>query len=834
MHELVLVEDDVTNMDLDELIRRIEEAKKDRSKLSLLDLPYVGDDCREVFREIMKWSEPREVDAYLDMLTFAIDSDRRGLPTYTTSNNLPPDYKPTPLPLTSHMVLLLPSALSVLRDDTARETYKTLIAAGDTVDARFIIAKDARAYLPLLKRNDYRKIYLKIIDGACKMAKRSNEAFPASYIILTWTLPRLGLFNKKERLERFLQEVGTICPERIGAFLSARYPENKRSTPIWVQEEDSRFHSSSYFSMLGNVSDTTIARLEATLKGRKPRVKRAYHTFLNVFTRRNLTSYMTCRGTAFCSEKLIDGTLPYVEALPAETLEEYLAVINDSIPNAPRDVRRWLKVGLRCIERFGSDKARRYFRYKPKSGDEGSKIDELSAMELLLDFHVPGSVNEVFNAVQVMHTSPERDIRNALRETAALIYFFHHINKIKRRRKGIEDRIKNLERTYREYAPFVEPLCRVRGRLFATPPNRSERYVDDEKLEDAAEGEPKEERLPYFLDVVPRKYTSPLEQLRGEIEQFNVRRAEGYEWMFKTVKEFLNNALSPTYAIAILEHILQHKHLRGDRIETLRNRISNLKTRLSTVDSFDELRVEVNACFLDDIVDRIGCCISGEGSDREATLIYKVDYDGDGRKSEEILSLNAYNRGVFIECLGKVLLVDVEDRKDGERKLLVEGVLIGPDLRLVQDQSSKSKFHWDNFVGQAIGRYARNRGYRRILVNTEHGTGQQCTHDFVKAMADWANYHAGETLFNYEMMPKDDRSVFRLYRQLEIDGQSPYTYLIAKGPMAQKILLRIRKGEWNGESYFDTWHECSGRQVWNGGQGAATLLEMSVVDTFPF
>ena len=821
----MLVEGDVTNMDLDELIRRIEEARKDHSKLSELYFPTAGPHPQEVFHETVEASKPEEIDAYLDVLAFSIESDRSNLPTYARQELAPPDEEQTILPLTSHLLYLLPPALSILVEDTAREAYKELVHAGKTIDARFIIAKDSLPFLPLLKRKSYRRTYLRIIKKACELA-RPDEAFPSSYALLNLTLPHLDSLNAPERVERFLHEVDAVEPRNIGKFISERFSQPGRDVQRVDSEEEAENHG---LWAIGRVSRATVARLNEVLKRKEGKVNRIYHAFLHNFMQRYLHRFVLEPDTGVQSEEVIDGTIPYVEALPAETLEEYLALINDSVPNAPRDIRRWLRTGLRCVECFGSDKARRYFKYKLKSDDEESKIDELSAMGLLLDSHVPGSSNEIFNSELVLFTRPEKDVGKALLEAAGLIYFFHHINKIKRRRKGIEERIERLKKGYEDYSEFVEPLCRTRGRLFATPPPDSWYYSEEDEEE-------REKKKPYVLRGEPPSYVypygpakrsySPLEQLRDEIDTFNRWRREGYTPKFRTVKEFLNNALSPAYATAILEHYLQHRHLRGDRFEMLRDRINDLKTRLSAVGSFDELRVEINACFLDDIVDRIGCCISGEGSDREAALVYKLDRNDDDSRNSDILSLNAYSKGAFVECLGKVLLVDVEDKKDGERKLLVDGVIIGPEIRFVRDQTTKTRFNWESFVGEAIERYAETRWYKNLLVNTSHSTGQQCTHDFVKAVADAFNFETGKCLIEYEMVPKGGHRVFHLKRPQGQGERPPYTHNIEKRQMAQSTISRTRRGDWNGESYFHTWHRYSGGQAWNACRGETALLEL--------
>jgi hypothetical protein len=573
------------------------------------------------------------------------------------------------------------------------------------------------------------------------------------------------------------------------------------------------------------------------------------------------------RGTLSYIEEFMRSTQSYLEELGKKRVGLTLEKIAISLANAPPDIERWLRVGLECIKRHGSS-AERYFDYRFKEGSLECKIDELAAIELMLhgeakyrnrQFHTKVTVDysgtkgrkaaERTRAVgrtervvvkegvtywdidedrhslrhYFVHFHPANRERKAAEKTRRLVVFTHKLNNLRhvKNAERKESQKRNLKSAFPDLARFVDALADGERPLLKASPQT---FLEKEAYQMALAYEKSQN-----LEYQGLSGESALRSLERRVQEYvNGERGEQYG----NIDQFLSSLLTVLSSKRLLGEMRDHPDIAGKEHEGLRDYLSSLITNLTPMELFDRIRIEENACFLDDLVDRTGSCISTDGSDREATLIYKVGGRDKKRKSTEILELNAYHGDKLVTSLGKVLLVHVKDKEDGNKaKLLVEGVIIGPDLKFVFD-TSDDRWPWEVFVYEGILLYAKEQGLKEVIFNAEHSGGQQCAHDFVKYAAERVNAHNKEHKrphrVEYECAEVDGTSVFRLGGVAKSIGDFEYTHHLTRVEPRRRDVERIRKDGWDGECYFDSWYAWHGENVWNNGTGYIRGFELDM------
>jgi hypothetical protein len=515
---------------------------------------------------------------------------------------------------------------------------------------------------------------------------------------------------------------------------------------------------------------------------------------------------------------LVIGTLPYIDGLEVSTLRNWLDKISTSLPNAPPDIERWLRVGLECVKRYGP-RAEVYFDYQFKEGSLECKIDELAAIEIMLHGRLVRQ-NKTFSSRSAIYAPPKEGNRPALATTKRLVCFIHRINKLcslhdedgQKSAERKERQKANIRSAFPKFAGFVDILARKGRPLFKECP-------PPPPLHDVFG------TIKYTLT----EGTSALNMIDRRVREYFDRKSER---RYETIDHLLNDTLTVPVSRALLAEIRGHPDIAGSEYEGFRDTLSSIINALTRVASFDEIRVEENACFLDDLIDSTDSCISTDGSEREATLVYKIGSKNRKRKSTAILELNAYNKGVYVTSLGKVLLVHVKDKEDGNRaKILVEGVIASPKFGFVFDGANQM-FRWEYLVYEALLEYAESEGCRRVIFNAEHSQGQQCTHDFTKRAAERVNEHnrmAGrKEKVEYAWEERGGVHVFSLAGPMKSIGGFRYTHHLTRIEPEQKDVKRIGKEGWDGECYFDSWYAWHGGNVWNNGTGYIRGFELDL------
>jgi hypothetical protein len=476
------------------------------------------------------------------------------------------------------------------------------------------------------------------------------------------------------------------------------------------------------------------------------------------------------RGTYVDVAPFLGGVIEHVTVIEPERLQRYLKLISNNLPNAHPDVSRWIQTGLACAA--ASDQCgEKYFKYRFKEGHIDSKIDELTAMELLLEQASEHPGQRTVSVRDVRYVSSKEQEEDGIRRTARILSFFDQIKKIKRNSRTLEKNKLLMKRKFPEFESCVDNLCELRGdplvpqtenRNIGTATsiiNRAVGYFGGRSF-----GTDHITKIRRQVDDYCGRYPSPLSLFGNRDQDLQQKK--------KKVIGFIKRALSPEEAQRVLLEIENNKNLQGSVLEPLRDYTRTTRMQLSNTVEFNQLRIEENSCFVDDLVDEIGACNSGEGSDREAVLIHKLDKDSEGRPNQTLLSINGYQDSVHFDCLGKVLLVEVADQDDyaiGDfeekplSKLLVEYVLIAPQLERMRPikkterrllakmvgkdpedriiiKDDEDSFDWREFVFNSIMKYAQREGYGRLIVNTRHKPGgQKCLHEFAKYVADTLN-----------------------------------------------------------------------------------------------
>lgn len=158
--------------------------------------------------------------------------------------------------------------------------------------------------------------------------------------------------------------------------------------------------------------------------------------------------------------------------------------------------------------------------------------------------------------------------------------------------------------------------------------------------------------------------------------------------------------------------------------ERFGEQLSRLKSTLSSDYDFDEIRVEYNSCFLDDIVNRVVDCVSNDGSYREFGLAYCLD------PQVGLLSLNTYLEGRYQSTIGKAILMAVQS----DNELYLDGITASPDVDML-DCGKREIFL---MFMEGLLQTARKKEMRDIYVNLNHydGLNSAFSHEFNKFIAE--------------------------------------------------------------------------------------------------
>jgi len=317
-----------------------------------------------------------------------------------------------------------------------------------------------------------------------------------------------------------------------------------------------------------------------------------------------------------------------------------------------------------------------------------------------------------------------------------------------------------------------------------------------------------------FIDLKRPQSTYRLpENMLPEISQVDFRsllNSEKYPAFKKLLEEFKSikgpfkekiNLINKENSQDIIEELIWciQDNSKKLKIEYLDKELENIYLRLAP-EKFDEIRIESNDNFVDDIVDRTGACFSGpRGRHLYASYAYVLD------PSMSLLSLNPYYEGKKLDSIGKAILVDTVDIEG--KVLLVDGVIVGPDAEIM------GLNFWEGGFLESIKKIADFKKIKRIVFNTSHNikfTTQQCVHDFNRYIAnekglddiiskDFTFY---ENNYGVKEFKLTDKAL-----KFEKDGFR-YTHELYKCPMPidrVEIMQTFFPDYW-GEQYLDAWY----------------------------
>jgi hypothetical protein len=147
--------------------------------------------------------------------------------------------------------------------------------------------------------------------------------------------------------------------------------------------------------------------------------------------------------------------------------------------------------------------------------------------------------------------------------------------------------------------------------------------------------------------------------------------------------------------------------------------------------------------------------------------------------------------------------------------LLVDGALFSRtakkfSLRVHGKHDKDYKLSPESLLYELVLDYSIHRGYEKLVFNISHGRSQQCTHDFVRYVANKAGLVENT---HYFMQNISKVNMFRLTQTGEKmigvhqreDGLK-YTHHLKKEPMRQDIIDAISGKGWDGELYLHSFY----------------------------
>ncbi|MBU0461684.1 MAG: hypothetical protein KJ574_03800, partial [Nanoarchaeota archaeon] len=264
-------------------------------------------------------------------------------------------------------------------------------------------------------------------------------------------------------------------------------------------------------------------------------------------------------------------------------------------------------------------------------------------------------------------------------------------------------------------------------------------------------------------------------------------------------------------ALDVISQLIEYTILygpKGPNVDKLVDYLIDFHARLIE-NSFNYIAAEVQSCFLEDLTDRIKCCISGKGSEREASLTYSLD------ENIHIFSFNTYRYNRKESTIGKAILVEThnvqQSSESRDRRFLVLDGVIAADLvkKIAEMPVSKQSLDWREILYKVILRFSEVLGYPKIVVNISHGNAQQTVQDFVRYVADRQGLREGR---DYTFNAEDDKKDFRLtaegYQRVgtkTLPNGLRYTHHLRKEPLDAKLIKELSRGDWAGEAYLDAW-----------------------------
>ena len=490
-----------------------------------------------------------------------------------------------------------------------------------------------------------------------------------------------------------------------------------------------------------------------------------------------------------------------------------------------------------------------YLEYELKGN--ASRVDEFRTIEHLLerDFHRRGR----FSCTAGASVTPTALQQGAINKFAALIDLIQSVTERKilcyrakadylRSVQGTGKQKKMRDRSELRYLPevfadidrsFISAFDRLRARPAYEGLSKAVDGILYLDLERVAEGSSKlsrpsllasnwREDIAGFLRGLRNwrqgKEKSLLEELVEEERAKNgdlpspgrlqrlkdAARRSAHERMLEYLRE-----TNPSVALDVVSSLIEYAVIYGPRSqhrEGLLGCLIELHDLLKER-AFDSMAVETQQCFLDDLVDKLKCCISTKGSEREASLIYRLD------RNILVFALNPYRQDKRGGTMAKLLLVkakDYEKEHPNEKNvLIVDGVIASPLIGKLLQDDAKNGVDWREAIYTAFMSFAARTGYPRVVVNISHGIAQQSVHEFVKYVADMQGF---KERTDYTFDPENGVCVFRLTEQgyqrvsaRTLPNGLRYTHHLKKTPISSKIVDTLGNGRWNGEVYLDSW-----------------------------
>ena len=229
-----------------------------------------------------------------------------------------------------------------------------------------------------------------------------------------------------------------------------------------------------------------------------------------------------------------------------------------------------------------------------------------------------------------------------------------------------------------------------------------------------------------------------------------------------------------------------------------RNHLANILNRSRWLEEnleglLDKVNVKYGS-FIDNLVDITEGCVFGPyGSHKEAAIAYSMD------PSIQLLCMKGKNYDL---PFAKAIMAKVKGDK-GETALLVDGVLINSFIQ----KEFKDEFEWEYLFLRGIIKAANSQNIEKIIINTDHSSAQQCTHDFVRFCANYMGYKQN---IDYTFDSENEVNVFKLAeKRMKLNRDNfYYTHWLEKEPMPQKIVSVLSEGgyDYSGQQYLDFWY----------------------------
>ena len=267
--------------------------------------------------------------------------------------------------------------------------------------------------------------------------------------------------------------------------------------------------------------------------------------------------------------------------------------------------------------------------------------------------------------------------------------------------------------------------------------------------------------------------------------------------------------LSASTAIDLLSLSIEYAILYGNKDERRLRRLDFVLDIYSRLvgSFFNSCSVGVNPSFLDDLVDKTGANISSAGSEREASLIYRLD------DSLRVLSLNTCIYDERKETIAKAVLVKAfdQDQEYDRGLLVVDNIFASDGVELLRKRdASADKADWRELMYEQVVRHAFIcASSEKIVVNVFQDPSNQKAQEFVKYVADRQGMKEGA---DYTFTSRDGQHVFRLteegYRRLSakrLPNGMRYTHHARKLPLDSRFVQQLSKSGWKGEMYLNSW-----------------------------